>query len=66
MTSPGDERRNVTLSSVEPETPWIPCPSIDVNAAAVPLTRNGRSHSSTKAPLKCGAPVPQALRSPLR
>ena len=50
-----------TLSNVEAETPWMPCPSIDANAAAVPLTRNGRSHCSMKARLKGGGPDPQAL-----
>jgi hypothetical protein len=44
----------------------MPWPSIDANAAAVPLTRNGRSQCSMNAGVKCGEPAPQALRKPLR
>ena len=44
----------------------MPWPSIDANARAVPLMRNGRSQCSMKAGVNGGEPVPQALRRPLR
>jgi hypothetical protein len=43
----------------------MPWPSIDAYAAAVPLTRNGRSQCSMKAGVNGGEPGPQALRRPL-
>ena len=44
----------------------MPCPSRDAYAAAVPLTRKGRSQCSMKAGVNGGDPLPHALRSARR